>query len=285
MKKIKDSKNQANQVSTNDRAKARFFRNLKNILWLVAVLLPLFYLFLSFSNIKIPNLDDLFSDNLYKFTLAIYFFSWIFGLRMDLKNEAEVFRSVPKKGKMTWKMISSILTLVVIFSVLCYLAYFQMYKLAAVLLFIYLVFNIIIWQYLVRVAKPLITVSQKIYLKEKDFFNYNKLVVFKKYLFGNWQWMRFGIGLALILITIIVTYTPIGLKIVENINPKYSITTNFVTVGLIFIYILSIELLIWWQRFRVALKIEILEELDEEYELVTDETYDRLRKNILNPAD
>ncbi len=157
-----------------------------------------------------------------------------------------------------------------------------MYKLASILLFIYLVFNIIIWQYLVRVAKPLIILSQKIYIEEKDYFNFNKLVVFKKYLYGRWQWWRFGIGLALILTTIVVTFTPITMIIVEIVGAKYPITTNFVTVGLMFLYIIIFELHIWWERLKVSLRIKILEELDEEYEIVTDETYDRVRKNILN---
>ena len=87
------------------------------------------------------------------------------------------------------------------------------------------------------------------------------LEALSNYLTGSWQWWRFIIGTVILAITSIFTYTEFLRNVIDNIHSQlYDILP---AIGFT-IFVLSMELWIWYMRLKFFISKHIYTELSRE---------------------
>ena len=84
------------------------------------------------------------------------------------------------------------------FGILCYVSS-KDYRWAAVALTGFWGFNILVWRYMVGVLKGSVHGSYASYGRSRRYIDMEKVRVVERYIDGQWQWWRFGLGAALVL--------------------------------------------------------------------------------------
>lgn len=190
-----------------------------------------------------------FSTVLWKAALVIYFFSWIFGAESDTEMQADVYYAAPHGGRLTKVDIGAILSIAVGFIVLCYVA--DNYRLFALALTVFWVVNVGAWRYMVGVLKASIAQSYMNYGRSDRYIDMEKVRVAERYVDGNWQRWRFGVGAALALVMD-------ALAFFVDLPEGYA-------HGSIFLFVVFVEAWIWLMRARAKVSLKVLDDLSERY--------------------
>jgi hypothetical protein len=190
------------------------------------------------------------STVLWRTALVIYFLSWMLGGESDTEMQADVYLTAPHGGRLTKLDIGAIVGLAVGFGILCYVSS-KDYRWAAVALTGFWAFNVLVWRYMVGVLKGSIHQSYVNYGRSRRYIDMEKVRVAERYIDGNWQWWRFGVGAVLAL-------AMDALVFFVDLPEGYA-------HGSILFFVVVVEAWIWWMRSRTKVSLNVLEDLSERY--------------------
>mgnify|MGYP001149558841 CR=1 FL=1 len=247
---------------TNDRndiikasRKARF------ILSFFSLALGLIFTYLKLKGISlVPFINDLSVEFILKISLTVYYFSWIVGLSSDINDQVIVqIKGLEKKYLSPAWPIAFIGFIG--FALLCYVNNFKVFTIA---LLMFWVINLFGWGYLVIfILDKMFVDSQKEYQRSNSFSLYEKLEVVKNYTEGNWQWIRFIIGLLIIIIAIVFAFTPISLLVSRYLR----ISSEIINAFSVSVYIIFMETMMWIMRIKVKVSFQFIEKMDNKYRI------------------
>jgi len=233
--------------------KARFIVNS------AALILGLIFGYLKLRGISIiPFINNLSGDFILKISIVAYYLSWSAGTLSDINDQEIVYiRGPENKYLPPAYLIISIM--VFVFALLCYVKNFQRF---AIVLLIFWIINLFAWRYMIKfILKNIFIDSQKEYQMIKSFSFFEKLDIVKNYSEGNWQWIRFIIGLIIIIIVILLAFTPLSL-----LASKYlKISSEVIDAFSVFAYIIFMETSIWIMRIKMKVSLSVIEKIDKKY--------------------
>jgi hypothetical protein len=186
------------------------------------------------------------ADFVWDGTLIIYFASWIFGAESDAEVQGEVYLTAPNKGQLTAQDLMIAGSIAGAFAVLLLLRH-KPHLLAGAMTLFWLG-NILAWRYLVNLLKTTINKSRATYRRNKEYIGLEKLNVVQRYISGQWQWWRFGLGAVLIIAVDVFAF----MDVID------------IEMGLVF-FVGFVESWIWMERARTNVSLRILDDLHEKY--------------------
>lgn len=258
------NKEERDAVPTSESRKEviKIAKMTRSYIAIIALLLVLLFGWLQVRDYIILQIINIqFTNIFYKVTLAIYFSLWVYGTTMDLDDEEYTLLVAPSKSKLTISAISTIIITGIAFGILCSV---QTPQAITIVLSIFFIVNVISWQFLIHyVQKPFLKSKQK-YEQAENYFVFLKLEIVEQYLYGNWQWKRFGAGLIVLLALNIIVFFNLSSSIVATLHIPSSL---FVVVFLFFLYICVMEIWIWHKRLHKKISFKILDDLDLKYGL------------------
>lgn len=227
-----------------------------------ALILGLIFGFLKLKGISItPFVNNLSADLILKFSLVIYYFSWVAGTISDTNDQEIVYIRGPKKERFPFHVYVVASIIAIAFGLLCWANNFQRFALA---LSTFWIINLISWRYMISfIVGEIIIDSQKEYQSINSFSLFEKLNVVKNYIDGKWQWNRFIIGLLLLIIINMLAFTPLSTLVSQYLK----ISLDFINSISILAYIIFVETWIWIKRIQTKVSISTIEIIDKKYQL------------------
>lgn len=223
------------------------------------IILGLTFGYLKLRGISIlPFINNLSGDFILKLSIVAYYFSWSTGTLSDINDMEIVYiRGPENKYLPPAYLIASII--VIVFALLCWVKNFQGF---AIVLFIFCIINLFARTYLVKfILKNMFNDSQKEYQKINSFSLLEKLYIVQNYSEGNWQWIRFIIGLMLIIIVILLAFTPLSLLFSKYLK----ISSEVIDAFSVFLYVIFMETSIWIMRVKMKVSLSVIEKIDKKY--------------------
>ena len=208
----------------------------------------------------IPFINNLSGDFILKISIVAYYFSWSAGLLSDIDDQEIVYiRSPENKYLPPAYFIASII--VIVFALLCWVKSFKEF---AIVLLIFWIINVFAWKYFIKfILKNIFDDSQKEYQKINSFSLFEKLDIVQNYSEGNWQWIRFIIGLILIIIVILLAFTPLSLLVSKYLK----ISSEVIDAFSVFLYVIFMETSIWIMRIKMKVSLSVIEKIDKKYDV------------------
>ena len=201
------------------------------------------------SQLPQPTMGSLEAFILLKLSLAGYLYCWLFGCTRDLHVENDVLVDAPGPSA---KHIAVALIVAVAFT---FMFYVDNLSLLSGVFIAFLAANVGGWFFLTRVLRPLSREALKHYRESADRIGEIKVMIFEGYMFGRWQWFRFGMGFALLVFLALTT--------LRVFQPPFGLDRDMAFSILTFLTLLSLEGWIWYQRFRLKIQWEGLDWLHE----------------------
>ena len=230
---------------------------------IVALILALTFAWLKFKGIRFTPVVETFAATiLLHSALGIYYFSWMFGLINDTR-EQELVYTQPLKNVPIHCLIFGLFFFLA-FGGLCYVKTAYSFSLV---LWIFLAGNVLFWLYYVkRFLKATTEATRADFISNRDYISLEYLrAIHDDYLCGGWQWWRFAIGGIIISLIAILAIQPGPLRsVIENIKPGQ---LNTLIASLLLLFVLLMESWIWMRRFRVKNNIALLEDIQGRYHL------------------
>ena len=247
---------------TNDRNDIiNTSRKARSVLYFSVFALGLIFGYLKLKDISIiPFINDLSVDFILKISLAVYYFSWSAGLSSDINDQVIVLiKGLEKKYFLPAYPIAFII--VSGFALLCYVKNFRIF---AIVLLIFWIINLFGWIYAVMfLLDKMFIDTQEEYQMSNSFSLSEKLDVVKNYTEGNWQWIRFIIGLIIIIIVIILAYSPLSLWASKYLK----ISSEAINAFSVSVYIIFMETTMWIMRIKVKVSLLFIEKMDNKYHI------------------
>ncbi|UCE25396.1 MAG: hypothetical protein JSU74_04950 [Candidatus Zixiibacteriota bacterium] len=110
----------------------------------------------------------------------------------------------------------------------------------------FLVVNVLGWLYVRRRASPFLRDANERYLREQDVAGIAKIRIYKGFLFGKWQWLRFSVGIMILVLLITVTLD-------SSLCPfdlPQAVFCSLLVAGAVTI----LEAWIWYKRFSLKIR-------------------------------
>ena len=244
--------------------RATIIKRVKLMIRTVATILLFFFGWLNFKDFPyIELLDDDFADILIKISLALYYLSWVFGTSTDLKDEEYTLLIAPNKGKIKSMAVGTIVMLGLLFAILCWAKDFRVFSIS---LFLFFLVDRLGNIYLGRYIRLAIDESKKVYIENENFIGLLSINSIDEFLSGKYINWRFGIGIFVVSIMVLFSFTDLPAKIATLVNIK---SPDLLIVSLIFLYVVVIELWIWYKRLRRKIYLNVLSEINNDYQLIT----------------
>jgi hypothetical protein len=236
---------------------ARHAEQLIGLVTIITVILPIAFSFLKLSQaIKagegkfLEIFLGLPSTAVLHFTLALYFFSWCFGTKSDLKALRNIFTKSPLKN--IREALAAVVVLVGVFFVLC------LVKHPATLVFVLLGFwstDFLFVFFIHRTKVKKGETDARLIYKDDVLLNIKLNAVVHQNI-GSWRWERFGFGFGYIGFLIVLVYTRLDTLIGAKIGAQA--TMVFSIAFLVFVVIA--EAWMWEQRFRRNAVVQAIEQ-------------------------
>lgn len=245
---------------TNDRNDIiNASRKARSFIYFSSFALGLFFGYLKLKDISLVHLiNNLSVDFIFKISLAAYYFSWSVGLSSDINDQEIVqIKGFEKKYLLPAWPIEFIIVIG-----LALLFYVNNFRIFAIVLLMFWIINLFGWIYLIMfLLDKMFIDTQKEYQMSNSFSLSEKLDVVKDYAEGNWQWIRFIIGLIIITIVILFAYTPLSL-----LASKYlKISSEIINAFSVSVYIIFMETSMWIKRIKVKVSFQFIEKMDNKY--------------------
>lgn len=238
--------------------KKSIFKKTQNLVTYSSILLILFFSWLQLDkSFLIPFIVDTLSNNFIKTSLILYFTSWVFGLKYDLKDEDYAMVVAPSNDKHKPLHFILIIILILIFTFLCLAKNHESF---IIILNIFTLYNFLTWRILINIFNPAFE-EEKSVLSGKFAYENHKVIV--KYLKGNWQWYRYGFSLFILILLTILIFSNLKNILASSLNINPSV---FVSIC-IFVYILVFEFWIWIKRLERYYTFKVFNQLKESYKL------------------
>jgi hypothetical protein len=224
----------------------RFYRMILRI----SLTIMLFLFVRSFlSQLSPPTIGSLGAYVLFKLTLVGYMYCWFFGCNRDLSVQNDVLRDGPKPS------FSEVGLMIVLVAAFAFLFYVEDPLLLSSTFLVFLTINVAGWVYLQHVARPFSRAAAESYLASHDRVGEIKVMLYEEYMFGRWQWWRFGVGFALL---VLLAVTSFGFA---PLPPGVHRDVAFALLALLALSVL--EVWIWYKRLKLKIQWDGLEWLNE----------------------
>jgi len=211
--------------------------------------------------------NDTFSTYLYMLSIIIYFFSWLWGVTFDIKDQKKVVVKNPYEGRYPKHAIIMFVILAALFIALILSPSFKIFS---ILLLLLVFINMLSWRFvLLPIAKQTLGLNIIELKKTHNTHGLHLLNCIRTHIFGVWQWYRFYVGLLIIIIIILSYYTSLTEIISSLIKIK---STNIIISSLIFVYVVIIEGWIWFIRIRRTLQMRTIENLNSDHPFISQST-------------
>lgn len=242
--------------------RSRIIKNVEKLIKAVGSILLLFFGWLTLKDFPLISLiNDDSASILLKFTLVIYYSSWIFGTSVDLNDEDYTFVIAPNSGKLTKMAITIIFMMGLLFAILCWSESFKVFSIS---LLVFLLIDFLGNKYLNNFVKKAMEESESKYISSKNYLGYKSLQTIKHFLNGSYVKWRFFVGFIIIFILIIFSYTNISTLFSHFLNVEKQLILSIT----FFIYVATIEIWIWYKRLMRKIQLSILDEINNEFSLV-----------------
>jgi hypothetical protein len=222
-----------------------------------AGMLLMSYLFLRslWSRLPHPALDSVAPFVILKTSLVVYLYCWYHGCTQDLDVHHDVIRDPPTSR---WQDIAVGIFIVCAFGLLFYL---ENERLLAAALCTFLGLNVSAWVYLRSATESLVRASADEYRASGDVVGQVKTLLFREYMFGAWQWYRFGAAGALVVLLTLVAFDLIPLP--------SRLTTSLAVSLIVALLVATLESWMWLRRFTMQVRREGLDWLERNDFIVT----------------
>jgi hypothetical protein len=229
------------------------------------------------------------SSLVWKFTIVIYFTSWIAGVKIDKDNERDIYKTAPREGRIDPLSTTLAMAVFVLFGLMyliedlatgssdAFLAIGLRHvvnpgayqglahlldgygRLVLVLLIHALwLFNIPLWRYFIRhFIAPMTEASLRLCAKRHDYAGTKRIQIMSSYLMGDWQKLRFGVGIAYLAV-VDVAYFAVLMHI-----PNGAVYLSILICG----FVLAMEAWVWLMRFKVRFALGCVDEIVADYKL------------------
>jgi hypothetical protein len=234
----------------------------------ICFLFPLVFTWLKLRNLSASDIVTLISDAsvgdvVWKAALIIYFFAWAWGTLWDVGLQERVYLEAPNKGRLPWQAVAIAAAISIVAAVLlCVDTFVQL--VGALALFTTL--DHAAWRYLVgSIFKPLIQLARDEYRRSDDAIGLEQLQLVEYQICGTWKWWRAIVG---------VVWIFIMLALALVLSPESSIRvgraelpSGFVQAASILLWVLLMEIWLWYVRMVTKVGVDTLETLREKYRL------------------
>ncbi len=203
--------------------------------------------------------------------LAFYYYCWVAGTKFDLTTQKWVYLSDPSKKRFP---ISSVLVV----ACLCGIAVLLFWvkdndKLFASTFGGLVATNVIAWLHILSRVLPIIRLSAKMYKSSDEYFGIERLYIVAYYINGRWQWWRFFGMFLIVACMIIVSFIP-SLRetltsLIQSRVSSGTIPSSVISDLLLFLFIGFAESWIWLERLRTRFSMRVIDNLDDNYRLIT----------------
>ncbi len=201
------------------------------------------------SQVPRPQLGDLSAYIVLKLSLIGYMYCWFFGCNRDLSVQNDILRDAPP---FSIKEMAFVAVLVVAFG---FLFYVEDPAVLAPVFLLFLTINILGWFYLKRVMHQFSRHAFRAYQETHDTLGEIKTIIYENYMFGRWQWLRFGTGLILLVILTAITFYPISTVTGLPDSVAFALLT--------LLTLCVLEAWIWYKRLELKLQWDGLDWLNE----------------------
>jgi hypothetical protein len=239
---------------------------------IVAGVLALFFTWIKFSGLSfLPVLENTEPEVLTKVIVVFYYLCWVFGTGFDVGNQQAVYVSDPQEGQLAWDTLGVLVALTIVTAALLWAS--DDIKLFAAVLFVFVIANILLWRYLLTRVGPIIEESAKIYRKQKNYSDLERLEVVKYYLAGNWQTHRFIAMCITIAAANLICFvepvqqalmTVVRLALPPSMVPAVGRLLPHLSIVL---FVVVAEAWIWMMRVRTWASLHVIADLRHKYEL------------------
>jgi hypothetical protein len=248
---------------------ARFTRTV--IKW-VAFGLGAYFTYLQVKDIRADViLTPVASDLLWRSSLVIYYWCWIFGSYFDTNIQELAYASFPGKGKWPVQAFGALFLLVLVAGALLgaqgNITYFSL-ALAA-----FVTVDHLLWFYLKHVLKDSARDSRAEYKKGHRYYDLEILNAVDYQVQGPWKYRRLVAGATIVLVINLFAFSQIFrgffVQAVELAAPWLSVqdATNLAYSLLVLLFVGVMEVWHWFMRFSTTMELKVLNTLSENYEL------------------
>jgi hypothetical protein len=254
-------KNQISKVTEGKNETSDIGYKIRKFIRIIAWLLGGSFTFLKLHGMPVPSLNTAGTSTIFlQLSLIIYYFSWWFGPSGDTRFQEKVLVVSPNKGKMPVEAIGMVVLLAILFAVLCLL---DTHKKFGVFLLLFWLINYATWRYLVKkILGPNLDKSEEIYTKYEEYYLSVKLNVVRDYIDGSWQWVRFNVGVILLLAINIIYQFDLSTNILKN-SQLFSVES--LNSFLVLFFVLIVELWIWIYRIKTKIAFEFIDSVASNY--------------------
>jgi hypothetical protein len=248
----------------NKRDVYRTVHHVQFVLGAVAFLLGLVFTIRKFQSVPtIPMLDDTWSRFFVHAAIAIYFWAWIGGSGSDVRAQARVIQrlvgSVAQIHKMLW---GGALLLGVVFIALTYADSFLEF---CVELAGFLALDVVSWRlYYRRKLRPMFTDSRRIAREDGDLWGVREVDIVDRFMSGGWRYARWATGA--VLLALLAVASELGWM--AALAARVGALTEEMVRGLgVLMYVVVIEVWVWYFRLQRSAQLRIVELLEQEERL------------------
>ncbi|MGH6924388.1 MAG: hypothetical protein ACRED5_11685 [Propylenella sp.] len=204
--------------------------------------------------------------------LVVYYLSWVGGTRFDLETQKSVYLLDPNRGRSRAPALAVVASIFVAFAVLLFVRDDDRKLVIALAAFISV--NVLSWRFFVRnIVGPIIAASRATYLKAGDFIGIERLKLMERYIAGDWQWRRFAVMSAMVLLaSVVIGLDGLRAGVAQVVNRLYQAVPAekidpLLAPCVLALLILIAEIWIWIMRLRTRHALRLLDDLSRHYQL------------------
>jgi hypothetical protein len=201
----------------------------------------------------------------------LYFFSWFFGAPIDHKLQKAVVVKDPHKGRLTVSAVVATLATIGAGGLLIYSTFDLKYLGWALLLF-WAVHSLAIL-YMRHFMGGMYKSSAEWYLKNRDFFRLEKVLVLVQYQFGRMIWIKHLVGAGLAVLLVILSLSESARRAVASILSLVDkifvadVVAPLVPASFFVLFVLVVEGCQWTLRISAIATFFSLSNLKKTYQL------------------
>lgn len=202
------------------------------------------------SQLPQPTMGGLEAFILLKLSLVGYMYCWFYGCNRDLGVQNDILRDAPGPSPTDIGIAG------VIVAAFGFLFYVENPAVLSGVFIAFLAANVGGWVFLTWFLRPLCRQALRFYQDTGDRIGEIKITIFEGYMFGRWQWWRFAMGFALLIVL-----TLFSLRL---LHPPFGLQRDVTFAALTFVTLFALEAWIWYQRLRLKIQWDGLDWLDEQ---------------------
>src|SRR5262249_33645073 len=255
-----------------DRDKILFARFTRTVIKWVAFGLGALFTYLQVKDIRADViLTPVASDLLWRSSLVLYYWCWVFGTYFDTNIQELAYVTFPGKGRWPAQAFGAVFLMVLVAGALLASEGNIMYFSLALAAFI--IVDHALWFYVKYVLKESAHQSRIEYKKDHRYYDLETINAVDHQVQGDWKYRRLAAGAVIVLIINLFAFNQLFrafvVQLVRTVAPWLSSpeATNLAYTTLVLLYVIVMEVWHWFMRFSTAMQLKVLNTLSQTYEL------------------